>query len=40
MTPEETVDAFMAAINAMDLPSATALLADVRAMVAAAKAGD
>ena len=28
MTPEETVDAFMAAINAMDLLSATALLAD------------
>ena len=28
MTPEETVDAFMAHINAMDLGAATALLAD------------
>ena len=28
MTPAETVDAFMAAINALDLDAATALLAD------------
>ena len=28
MTPEETVDTFMAAINAMDLEAATRLLAD------------
>ena len=28
MTPAETVDAFMAAINAMDLDSATALLSE------------
>ncbi len=28
MTPAETVDAFMAAINAMDLGAATALLSD------------